>query len=77
MIFSRREFQSLVHTFTIPKRLSNLPSQIFVAKSERARRAQSQQNMRAREQNREPRAGGLALKKGLVILSPTAERFMM
>ena len=40
---------------------------MYLAKSERARRAQSQQNMRARQQNREPRARGLALKKGLVI----------
>ena len=38
-----------------------------LTKSERARRAQSQQNVRARQQNREPRARGLALKKGLCI----------
>ena len=37
------------------------------AKFERARRAQSQQNMRARQQNRESRARGLALKQGLHI----------
>ena len=36
-------------------------------KFERASRAQSQQNMRARQLNREPRARGLALKKGLYI----------
>ena len=34
-------------------------------KFERASRAQSPQNMRARQQNREPRARGLALKKSL------------
>ena len=36
-----------------------------VTKSQRARRAQGQQKVRARQQNREPRARGLALKKGL------------
>ena len=34
---------------------------------QRASRAQSLQNMRAREQNREHRARGLALKSGLII----------
>ena len=35
--------------------------------NDRASRAQSLQNMRAREQNREHRARGLALKSGLII----------
>ena len=35
--------------------------------NDRASRAQSSQNMRAREQNREHRARGLALKSGLLI----------
>ena len=47
--------------------LNQLVRSESLSKRERACRAQSSQNMRAREQNREHRARGLALKSGLVI----------
>ena len=46
--------------------LNQLVRSESLSKRVRACRAQSSQNMRAREQNREHRARGLALKSGLV-----------
>ena len=43
---------------------------------ERASRAQSQWNQRARQRNREPRARGLALKKGLLMMFFQSKTFI-